>query len=501
MAKVGTGVYITKNFVHIVSVSGRFNKPTITDCIKTERSIPPDEIYSSKEELNKRTVEAIKSSLGKLKAKPDKVFFVLPEAGIMVRHFDMPLLPRSEQAQAIKFEARKYVPFKIEDVISDFKIIDISKENRLMHVFFVAVQKSDVESQIKLFQDTGVKVAGIDITPFALSRVLNIRRKPIKKDETIALLQVDAAEKTASINIIEANYPTISRDISISGHRETIKERLISELRLSFDYYKRKPYSKEIKKLIICGRDDLAELSRELAEELNIATEVVDFSNIVKGSKLDSVGAAIATGAAMNGLGRDIYGVNLLPPHAKVKELKVKIGKQLASVLSIAAALILLTLLYSIGIVSSARSQFKIAQEKAVSLPAATGNIPIETLESLKSKTSKTTKFLKSLFTKGIYLTDKLNHLVANLPEGVWITSFEAKELPDFKIEMSLQGKVFLKDPSQQMNRANKFLEALKQDRIFMKGFNYCEFGNLRKEIRYIYELTDYSIECGSRSK
>ena len=61
MAKVGTGVYITKNFVHAVSVSGSFNKPTIIDCIRTERSIPPDEIYSSKEELNKRIVEAIKS--------------------------------------------------------------------------------------------------------------------------------------------------------------------------------------------------------------------------------------------------------------------------------------------------------------------------------------------------------------------------------------------------------------------------------------------------------
>ncbi|UCH12122.1 MAG: pilus assembly protein PilM [Candidatus Omnitrophota bacterium] len=501
MAKAGTGVYITKNFVHVVSVSGSFNEPTIIDCIRTERSISPDEIYSSKEELNKRIVEAIKSSFGKLKAKPDKVFSVLPEAGIMVRHFDMPLLPRSEQAQAIKFEAKKYIPFKIEDVISDFKIIDISKENSLMRIFFIATQKSDVESQIKLFQDIGVKIAGIDITPFALSRVLNIRRKPLKKDEAIALLQLDAAEKAASINVIEANYPTISRDIPISAHRETLKERLISELRLSFDYYKRKPYSKEIKKLIICGRDNLAELSRELAEELNIATEVVDVSNIVKGTKFNTVGAAIATGAAMNGLGRDIYGVNLLPPYARVKEVKVKIEKQLASVLSIAAALILLTLLYSIGIVSSARSQFKIAQEKTVSLPAATENIPIETLESLKNKTLETTEFLKSLITKRIYLTDKLNRLAANLPEGVWITSLETKELPDFKIQMSLRGMIFLKDPSRQMDMANKFLEALKQDRIFMKGFNYCEIGDLRKETTDIYEVTSYSIECGSRKK
>ena len=76
-----------------------------------------------------------------------------------------------------------------------------------------------------------------------------------------------------------------------------------------------------------------------------------------------------------------------------------------------------------------------------------------------------------------------------------------AKKLPDFKIDIYAQGKIFLKDASKQMDEADRFLRALKQDEIFMEGFDYCEFGDIRKDTREGYEITGYSIRCGSGGK
>jgi len=498
MAKTSTGVYIGKKYVNAVVLSGSFKKPTLLDQAKVEIKVSPDETYPTEEKLDKKITEAINSVLSKLKIKSDKIFSALPEAGIMLRHFDMPLLPRSEQIQAIKFEARKYIPFKVEDVFSDFKVINIFKEKKRMSVLFVAAQKPDVELQLKSFKNAGINIAGIDIASFSLLRALNIGRR-VSKDKIIALLQLGIAENLACVNIVETNYPIVSRDISIAQYKETLAEKLISELRLSFDYYKRKgPYGK-INKLIICGKEDIADLNKRLSEELNIAVEIMRPSNLIKGIEADSVGAIIATGAAMNGLGRDIYGVNLLPEYVKAKKLRPEMPLAFAVIIS--ALAILFTFMYSAITTSSAKLGLNAVLNKARGLPAATEGRPVDALEKLIDKRLKTITILKALLTERIYLTDKLNRIAADMPEGVWITSFEASKPVDSKITLSINGNVFLKDSTRQMDRANQFLKTLKKDKVFMKGFGYCESGNLSKLTIDEYEVTSYSIQCGSRKQ
>lgn len=499
MAKKGVGVYIGRNSVNVVGLSGNFKNPIIAECIKTKIMAQAERGILGKEQQNSDIAGAISSALSQLKARPEEIFFALPEAKIMVRHFDIPLLPRSEQAQAIRFEAKKYIPFKMDEVISDFKIINISKDKKIMRIFFVAAEKADLEEQLKLFKDGDIKLAGIDIAPFALLRVLNINHKLIKKNETVALLQFDEAESSASINIIEANYPTISRDIPITQDREILMEKLVNELRLSFDYYKRKPASKEITRMLILGKGDLAQTAKRLQEELTIPTDIVELSNLIKGDGVNSVGAILAAGAAMNALGKDIYGVNLLPTGARVK--KIRLEGPLAPFVSVAAALVLIALLYGVTLVQLAKSQYNVVLGKARALPAATQEMPISALERLKNETSEKIKFLRALLDKKIYMTDKLSQLAANLPDGVWISSLDARCTADFNITMTLQGAVFLKDPSQQMNTATKFLKTLKQDEVFMKGFDYCEFGDLKRDSREGHDITNYSIRCGSRKE
>ncbi|MFH0731411.1 MAG: pilus assembly protein PilM [Candidatus Omnitrophota bacterium] len=501
MANKGIGIYVGKNFVDVAAVTGAINKPFLVDHIREDITLPQNEqVPSSDQKQRAKIVAAIKSSIGKLKISSDIVYSVLSEEGVMIRHFDMPLLPKSEQGQAINFEARKYVPFKIENIYSDFRVIDTNREHKTMRVFFVAAQKADVESELKLFSDAGLKTGIMDIVPFALLRVINQNKRFFKEKDTIALLQLSVAEDVASISIIEENCPTINRGIAIPKDKDALIEKLVSEMRLSFDYYKRKPASKEIKKLIICAKEDASDLRKKLAEDLNMAIETVDFSKVIKGEKVHSLGAIIAAGAAMVGLGKDVYSVNILPPKTRVREFKL--SRQLFVAAGIAAALILLTLFYSIGTVISAKTRLNAVMDKARTLPAQTGNLGIDGLLQLKDKETKTIEFLKSLITKKIFLTDKLNRIAADLPQGVWINMVRAENLFEAEITMLLKGKAFFQEGTNQIDAVNKFLETLKQDKLFMQGFSSCKLGDIRKENvssynTASYEVTNYTIQCG----
>jgi len=499
MAKSSTGIYIGKNGVDVVVFSGKPNKPVLLEHVRKEIKFEHYEIYSTEEKINKKTAEAINSAISELKVKPEEVFFGLSETGIMLRCFDMPLLPRSEQTQAIRFEARKYIPFKIEDVFFDFKIVNVSKDKKRMHVLFVAAQKVHIEAQLNLFKNIGVKVVGIDIAPSALLKALNASKQVLNKDEIIALLQLSTAEDIASISIIESKYPTMSRDITVTQDKDALAEKLISELTLSFDYYKRRGAGGEIKKLIICGKDNSDGLAKKLSEELNIAVEILEPSGAIEGMKFDSVSAMIAAGVAINGLGIDTHGIDLLPEHTRTRGFTA--DRQLVLVGTAAVSLILVTALYSIGIVSVAAAHLKKVVAQGKTLPAITQYLDTATLENLKNEELKIITTLRSSVDQRIYLTDKLNAINTSLPKGAWITAMDAKNLIESKMQLIINGNVFLKDSTQQIDTATQFLKNLKQNKVFMEGFNRCKLGNIKKDKIDAYEVTSYSIDCGGRKE
>lgn len=500
MAKTSAGIHIGKDYIEAAVVSGSVNRPTLVDKARSKIEFSSEQTYAPREALEDKISAVIKSTISSLKIKPDKVYSVLPESSIMLRHFYMPLLPRSEQAQAIKFEARKYIPFKLDDVYSDFKVISASKDAKRMYSLFIAAQKRELDSHLKLFKDAGVGIDGIDIVPFALLRVLNLNIQ-YKKDEIMALLQFSLDEKIVSINLVESNYPIISRDIPITQHVEALTEKLISELRLSFDYYKRKGMHDKIKKLVICGKGSLTDLGRKLSEELSIGVEVIDNFKLMKDARFDSLGMVIATGAAINGLGRVKYGVNLLPGYAKTKKAGFAPERSLITTISASVLLVIAVLTLSLFRVAAAKSNLRAVLDKSKSLPVVAQGMSAATLNKLNSKTEESLRFAQSLLAKRIYVTEKLNRIASNLPRGVWIESLSINNPVASAIELNISGMVFAESAEAQIDKITEFLDALKKDEIFMDGFNYCELGNLQKQRDDIYELTSYSIGCGTRKR
>ena len=61
----------------------------------------------------------------------------MPTHDVILRTFKMPRLPEEEWATAIHFEGQKHVPFKLNEMIFDYCVLNPDDESPDMKVLFV----------------------------------------------------------------------------------------------------------------------------------------------------------------------------------------------------------------------------------------------------------------------------------------------------------------------------------------------------------------------------
>lgn len=201
----------------------------------------------------------------------------------IVRVIEMPKMTGNELKSAVKFEAEKYMPYKLDEVVTDCVNIE-DLDNSKIRVLLVAAKKSTVGERIELLSEAGLTLGIVDIDSFAVMNAFLNSQREKNKDTTYALINIGA--KTTNINIIRGEKTYLVRDIQIAGNdvtqaiadrlniekgkAETLKinpadlkneiepivksifYNLSNEIRLSFDFYENH-YGKNVQKVYISG--------------------------------------------------------------------------------------------------------------------------------------------------------------------------------------------------------------------------------------------------------
>jgi len=516
MPKTVVGVYISEKNVDIVELAGSKNAPLFLNFIRQEIPPPPasidTEIAEKKSSGQEPIAVAINEGLEKLKLKPHVIQTVLASSDVMIRYFDMPLLPKSEQPQAIRFEAKKYVPFKLDEITSDFKILTEPKNKKAMGIFFIAATKAHINSHVARFKDIGAVIAGIDIMPFALWRVLLLYKKVNVKDR-IVILYADNDRESVSIHIMESGMPFMSRDFKITADdKEAVFEKIVSELRVSIDYYGRQKHNVEISKIITCGEMLFSGLSAYIADELKIVTDTLYDFNKTKNADKVSPSAIAAFGSALEGLGKTNYSVNFSPLGTTIKH------KKTYSIIAIeviaAAAIMALFFLFNSFLIKNIAMELKTIKNEASSLPVKTSHLSIKKLIARKESMLKDTELLRLVVNNRVLWAGKLTSIANELsainretPDGVWIDSLTIKE--DFiqsdsiypsgiARKLFISGSSFSLDSSKETVYINRFLKALKNNAVFMDYLNNIDLGFIDKKDIESYQVSTFTISAYS---
>lgn len=515
MAKEAIGIYISSRSVDIVQLDGSLFSPRLKNFIREE--IPPlpagapkedkEELLQNQVSHRERVSSAIKEGLKKMNVKSANVHTILPTSDVMIRYFSMPNIPKSEQAQAVRFEVRKYVPFKIEKLASDFKILPpASQSKRMMDVFFIAATKDNLNFHLDLFKKADADAVGVDIIPFALVKTLILSKKASAKD-SVAVLYIDNDRTSVSIHIIERGIPFLSRDVKISaGDKDAFFEKAVSEIRVSLDYYRRQKPQTDITKVIVCGEKLYDGLDTFIADELKIVTETLDRFTGVRGAEKVSPSFILALGAAVGGLGRSHHSINL-SPFAGIKE-----KRKLANIIYMEAIAALFIILATFIVTSFQIGRLSIrlnrTQKQETDLLPETTMLDNKALNILNNRTLEELRFLQLILNDRISWTEMMEALTRAIPEGIWITGFDAREHlmqgggaskypASARRSLIITGNAFsLEGSSREIDNIGSFLTALKNDEGFARFFDEIELGPIQERSEREHMISSFEINA-----
>ncbi|MFC1804227.1 pilus assembly protein PilM [Candidatus Omnitrophota bacterium] len=479
-----------------------------------EEKVPDDVkmVALIKEELRKHVIEAKDASIS------------LSGKDLVVRTFEMPALPPSELANAVNFEARKYIPFKTEDLITDFHFKTDKKARRHL-VLFAGIKRDVLQKYSSVISQLGIKVNNLEYSGFSLLRFLKSTGLGLKG--VSCLVCIDGEEEDEGIvMVLEDGFPLFTRDISLSGggaaysgaQPAAVKdgaadtEKLKSEIRISLDYFHRKFTAKKIAKVYFVSPGERRADLESFAAEAGLSAQFIDVAKYTGKEAPFSLSFVKSYGAAVfnkvnTGLRVKftITRIKERPPQNKGLNLELKEIASLLSgvrinVKSVILGLLICLAVFGIGIyrmlpLRKELEAIKARETQAAGVNAQSSN---QVLTGVADTYRKKVSTMDKLVKEQLYLTEVLDAIPRLVREGMWLVDFSFEKQGEGAV-LILGGVVDLSDSNREFDSVNEFLSKLKQSPVFIKYF--AEIKIISSEVSQIEQeaITRFVISCRSK--
>lgn len=250
----------------------------------------------------------------------------------------VPKVPDKELAEAIRWEAKQYIPAPLEDVIIDWQKIEEDTARRRLKIYLVAAPKNLINKYLKLYEVANLKPLALEIDPLALIRCFSSSETP----ENFVIVDIGAYE--TNISVVEKNVLRLCRTLTsgsevitkaIATNLGVTEERalqfkkdfglkpdklegqllksiqpiinsIVTEVKRSLEFYK-KEASGPVKEIILAGGGaQLPGLAEHLSQKLDLPAKIgdpwarIDYPSALE-PKLKEIGPsfAVAVGLAM----------------------------------------------------------------------------------------------------------------------------------------------------------------------------------------------------------
>lgn len=137
----------------------------------------------------------------------------LPTFAVFSSVITLPAMSEKELGQAIRWEARKFVPLPLEEMILDWKLLQgsaVSEGSKNIRVLLTAAPQNLVKKYLEVFKGAGLELLSLETEAFALERSL------VGGGPGVAMV-VDLGAVTTDICIIEHGIPILNRSIDVGG--------------------------------------------------------------------------------------------------------------------------------------------------------------------------------------------------------------------------------------------------------------------------------------------
>ena len=258
---------------------------------------------------DKEISQVIKDLLRQTKTKTNIAYVSLPVFATFSTLIDLPMMPEEEMASAIPFEAKKYIPVPLDEVMLDWSVI--LTEPALngqpaagIRIMLVAVLKEVIERYTKISQLANLEIKILEAESFSLARsLIGQEKNPIVLIDIGSFFTDIALVRNGSVYVIHN-----AKKVLDPASGELNRESLAAEIERVINLYKTKVPQPEDIKCILTGGSSVSVDLVDYLKGRNLASEVLigdPFSQIdypkVLAPVLKEVGPAlsVAVGLAM----------------------------------------------------------------------------------------------------------------------------------------------------------------------------------------------------------
>ena len=168
----------------------------------------------------------IKELIRKGGIKSTDVVASIPSFSTFSTIIEMPYLSEQDLAKALPFEAKKYIPIPLNEVVLDWSIIDISNMNPVpgksspgskpttVEVFIAAVPKDETARYQRIMKGAGLNLRALELENTSLIRAL------LGNDLSPTAI-VNIGGRSTSIVIVNKGYERVSHNYEIGGFEIT----------------------------------------------------------------------------------------------------------------------------------------------------------------------------------------------------------------------------------------------------------------------------------------
>lgn len=262
-------------------------------------TLPNDLIRNDSPEVISEITQALKEIIDKANITSRKAVAALPGYSVFTFEVELPMMSDEDFESAIRFEAEKYIPVPINEMVVDWEIIEEvisqnekSEKQKLRRVLLTAAPRNLVARYTTIFEGAGLELDSLETEAMALVRSL------VGEDKSPILI-LDMGATATDICLVDGGFPRLSKGIDIGGGMVT---EAIAES-LNIDVAQAEQFKKDFGLLASDKNSDVPDTVRSIMDEFIIEIQkVLDLYYDKRGRSIEKI---ILTGgsARLKGLG------------------------------------------------------------------------------------------------------------------------------------------------------------------------------------------------------
>jgi len=296
-------------------------------------------------------IDAIQRLFSENRIKTQDVATAISGSSVIVKKIQLPSMSDQELAESIHWEAEQYIPFDIQEVNLDYRVLDPGAPGGNMDILLVAAKKDKINDYQSVITQAGRNPVVMDVDSFALQYAYEMNYG-VEAGRIVAMVNIGASQ--ANINIVRGDTSIFTRDIttiggnqftdaiqkemsvgfdqaenlkqghgeaadSVAGILQTVSESVLMEVQKTFDFFKATTSEDRIDRVVLSGGSArIPGLAEAMSERFDSRVEIFNpFQTVTYNPKdfeaefLEEVGPACAIGVGL-AMRKPEEGINLL---------------------------------------------------------------------------------------------------------------------------------------------------------------------------------------------